>query len=643
MRAASKVRALVVGTVAAGTAVLAAAPWMAADASVATLALLGAAVVVMELIHVPGDESSGDPGDAHSLSFSSSVHIATVLIVGPWTAAVIAAFGVLVVDRLRGSQWRWIVYNASVFALAAWAAGYVFRLAGGTPGAVDLPGDFPALAALAAAYYGMNTAFMSAIVGLESGKPLWPIARETSRDGLASGAGEAGLGIAIAFFAVREPWAIVALAPLLLALYRSYERLATLRRQTAHALETFANVVDERDASTFQHSARVADYVRDLAEALELPAADVGRLRWAGRLHDLGKIAVDAAVLRKPSRLDDDEWAAMQRHPRLSARLLRRFQLAANEARAVEYHHERFDGAGYYGVDSSDIPLAAHFLMVADSYDAMTSDRAYRRGMPPEQALAEIETNSGSQFHPAVARAFVAMQRGLDPLEVLTSEEREEIRMLLRSRSARGALPRLDIRSELAIAGGVVVALAAVGFGVPLAAAPALAFAAIGFALNRRDDRQARRLAARLRGALGDTRPREETFVAVAAELSRACELRWAGLLSWKERECSGRLELQWSSAGHAPGETAVTSWIVREAESTSGLIMSGEGELERDCTHVAAPLRRDGVLAGFLVLGVPGRPQALERALREGLDELSERLLPREARDFPRLEAIAS
>ena len=96
----------------------------------------------------------------------------------------------------------------------------------------------------------------------------------------------------------------------------------------------------------------------------------------------------------------------MRRHPRLSARLLQRFEFVSAQARAVELHHERMDGAGYYGVGGDDLPLASHFLIVADSFDAMTTDRPYRAGLSHEAALTEIERNAGTQFHPTVATSL---------------------------------------------------------------------------------------------------------------------------------------------------------------------------------------------------------------------------------------------
>src|SRR5207253_3784795 len=129
-----------------------------------------------------------------------------------------------------------------------------------------------------------------------------------------------------------------------------------VQRAPLRALETFANIVDERDPSTYRHSLRVAGYVDQLARALRLPFSDIDRLRWAGRLHDLGKVAVDSSVLRKPDRLDRQEWAAMRRHPRLSARLLQRFEFVATQARAVELLPESVVGTGYIGIPDDKHP-----------------------------------------------------------------------------------------------------------------------------------------------------------------------------------------------------------------------------------------------------------------------------------------------
>jgi putative nucleotidyltransferase with HDIG domain len=415
---------------------------------------------------------------------------------------------------------------------------------------------------------------------------------------------EAGFGTALAAFGIYEPWAIVVLAPLLIAVYQAHARLALLRSETARALETFANIVDERDPYTYRHSERVADYVSELANGLGLPDPDVARLRWAGRLHDLGKISVDAAVLRRPGRLDEDEWAAMRRHPRLSARLLRRFHFASWEAQAVEYHHERYDGSGYYKIDEADQPLASHFLIVADSFDAMTSDRPYRRGLSREEALEEIERGLGTQFHPTIGAAFVALQRGIDPRTVLTSEQRKEVRRLSVTRERSPLRPRrfLSEHLELAIVGAAVTGLVAVGFHVDVAAAGAAALGAamlVWFCMRRR---RARHLESAVREALAVPAPRQVHFDSVVAQLARCADLRWAGLLDWHESELGGRIVLERGIAG-GPTELALTSWLIREAEAGGTFVVADGSELGHEGTHVALPLRGPDGLNAFLAL----------------------------------------
>ena len=337
-------------------------------------------------------------------------------------------------------------------------------------------------------------------------------------------------------------------------------------------------------------------------------------------------------MLRKPGELGEEEWQVMRRHPRLSARLLGRFRYAEDEARAVEYHHERVDGRGYYGIDSAEIPLASHFLIVADSYDAMTSDRAYRDGLPKEHALAEIERNLGSQFHPGVGKAFVALQRGQDPRAVLTEAERIEMRALLGS-NRRTVLRRPAIRPDHLAAGGVVGALAALGLGIPSLAAPAVLLAIAGLTFLQIGAHRERRLVRGLASVLHGERPREATFSQVAALIAGACDLRWAGLVGWRERDCTGSLELEWSAGSSAAGETALMSWLLREAESSEALVVADGSELGKRETHVALPLHKGETLVGYIVLALNGRPpRAIQGALKACAGRLAAELVP--ARD---------
>src|SRR5712691_4983053 len=157
MRLPLKARALVGGTAALGLAALAFAFLKAASMPLSTLALLGAAVALTELFQVSADESSPDSARGSSFSFSSGVHIASVIMLGPWAGAIVGAFGVVAVDPFRGVPWRRTLFNANVFVLSTLAGGYAFLATGGHPGAVDFPAVLAPLGALALTYTALNT------------------------------------------------------------------------------------------------------------------------------------------------------------------------------------------------------------------------------------------------------------------------------------------------------------------------------------------------------------------------------------------------------------------------------------------------------------------------------------------------------
>jgi diguanylate cyclase (GGDEF)-like protein len=172
------------------------------------------------------------------------------------------------------------------------------------------------------------------------------------------------------------------------------------------AAESLARAVDERDAYTGSHSQRVGEYSARIARQLGADESAVELTRLAGNLHDLGKLAIPEDVLRKPEELSEAERLMLERHPQIGYRMLESLGVQPI-AEWVLHHHERWDGAGYPNRLSGDkIPLGARIIFVADAYDAMTSDRAYRRAMPQDEALAELERGSGTQFDPAVVRAL---------------------------------------------------------------------------------------------------------------------------------------------------------------------------------------------------------------------------------------------
>ena len=178
------------------------------------------------------------------------------------------------------------------------------------------------------------------------------------------------------------------------------------------SLYRMAWIVEARDPYTGGHLWRVSQYARLLAEDMLLPADQVASITLGGFLHDLGKVGVPDAILNKPGPLDEAEYAVIKTHPAIGARLLRGHPLAELAVDAVGKHHEMPDGRGYpEGLSGAAIPLAARIVGLCDAFDAMTSTRPYRTGMPVEKALAIIDGAAGQQFDADLSARFCRLGR----------------------------------------------------------------------------------------------------------------------------------------------------------------------------------------------------------------------------------------
>lgn len=176
------------------------------------------------------------------------------------------------------------------------------------------------------------------------------------------------------------------------------------------SLMLMAWMVEARDPYTGGHLWRVARMAEELGRSMGLPDKEIRRIALAGFLHDIGKIGVPDAVLRKPGKLDDDEYAVIKAHPDIGRRILAEHPLAHLVMDVVFHHHETPDGRGYpLGLANTDIPLDARLVGICDAFDAMTSTRPYRKGMPIAKALDIISNAAGTQFDAELARQFVAL------------------------------------------------------------------------------------------------------------------------------------------------------------------------------------------------------------------------------------------
>lgn len=183
----------------------------------------------------------------------------------------------------------------------------------------------------------------------------------------------------------------------------------TLLHQTTYAL---MKCLEERDAYTYGHSMRVMEYSSLIAKGAELKFSDVKNIEMAAMFHDLGKIGIPDCVLLKPERLEPTEGKVIRQHPVKSASILSLIDAFKNVVSGVLHHHERYDGKGYPDNLAGDkIPLYSRVILVADTFDAMTSTRPYRKALPVDAAYAEIERCSGTQFDPEFVKIFLEQHK----------------------------------------------------------------------------------------------------------------------------------------------------------------------------------------------------------------------------------------
>ncbi len=173
-------------------------------------------------------------------------------------------------------------------------------------------------------------------------------------------------------------------------------------------IRALAFAIEARSYYTREHSERVTHYALDIAKRMELPQDTIELIQYAGRLHDIGKIGVKDAVLDKPNRLTASEFTEIKLHPSRGAEMLEPLEFLHDSIPSIRSHHERYDGGGYPdGLLKDKIPLVARILSVADTFDAMTTNRPYRKALSHEEALKELKKYSGSQFDPKVVQAFL--------------------------------------------------------------------------------------------------------------------------------------------------------------------------------------------------------------------------------------------
>jgi HD-GYP domain-containing protein (c-di-GMP phosphodiesterase class II) len=202
-----------------------------------------------------------------------------------------------------------------------------------------------------------------------------------------------------------------------------------IKNMNLSTIKTLAVAIEAKDYYTRGHSDGVTRYAVEIAQEMGLPEKEIEIIKHAGILHDLGKLGIDNAILRKPGKLTDEEYNLVKKHPELGENMLMPLKFLKDEKSIVRHHHERFDGTGYPdGIKGKAIPLGARIIAVADTFDAITSDRPYRPIYPMNKAVEEIRECSGTQFDPSVVEAFLQLIKNDKYVELQERLERREFK-----------------------------------------------------------------------------------------------------------------------------------------------------------------------------------------------------------------------
>jgi hypothetical protein len=381
---------------------------------------------------------------------------AVAFLFGPAGAAIVSPFAAIATD-IGGGAWYKRVFNVVVNVTVAVAIRSLLNLNG--PG---LPIDawlVPIALLAVALYYLMNISLVTLAVSLATRSPIASVFREKFEWliphyvafgllGLALAVAYDGLGYAGLFAFVAPPLMMrFAIKQYIDKTAENVEELNKRNRELQKAnrdilqmadqlrdtydgtLEALVSALDARDRETKGHSLRVAKYMMEIAYHMGIePGTDEWvDMQRGGLLHDIGKIGVSDTILHKPGPLTEDEWADMRRHPRIGHDMIKDISFLSGAACIVLAHHERFDGKGYpNGLKSDEIPLGARIFVLADTFDAMTSDRPYRKALSADVAREEIIRCSGTQFDPRCVQAFLlAWDRVLEIRHADWDEETE--------------------------------------------------------------------------------------------------------------------------------------------------------------------------------------------------------------------------
>ena len=348
-----------------------------------------------------------------AVSVSFALNFSAILLTNPLSASLIAAFGMMFRCPYVDGKGRVHVFNNPLYKTVFNVSQYIisFGLAGIVYVSIAEKTNFIVIffnplagAATLFVYILFNTFFMSVLMSLLLNEKLFYIWKSNFFAMLINVVlvGLLGIVLAFAYYSYGLGGLLLFFIPLMFARY-TFKLYLDMRKNYFETLNVLVRAIEASDPYTSGHSMRVSAYAVAIANQVGLPQGKIDLIKSAALLHDIGKIGIDKNILNKTGKLEKEEFEKIKAHPEIGATIIADLSYLTNISEIIRHHHERNDGKGYPdGLSHDDIPLETSILTVADSFDAMTTDRPYRGALSLESALQEIRDNGGSKYNPDI-------------------------------------------------------------------------------------------------------------------------------------------------------------------------------------------------------------------------------------------------
>jgi len=362
------------------------------------------------------------PRGGASIYASSPLDLAAIVLLGPSAAVLVEAiasfFSEVVVQRRAAFKYA---FNVPLLIMTVGVAGLAYWAFPSHWTALDTPLFLVPLTACSIVYYLVNTFSISIIIALRGKKRVMQIWKQNYMWTFLHVLAFIPLGAIIALvYTAYGTWTLLLfLVPIFLARY-TFKLYVEMKEAHINTVAALTSAIDSSDPYTHGHSYRVSRYALRVGRALGLSARDVEILEYGALLHDIGKIAIRHEILLKKERLTDQEFLTLKQHPTVGADIVENLKFLREAAVLVRYHHEQPNGRGYpEGLKGDAIPMGSRIILVCDAFDAMTSDRPYRKGMPVDHVVQQFEKYKGEQFDFEISNLVIDLvARGEFPLIV---------------------------------------------------------------------------------------------------------------------------------------------------------------------------------------------------------------------------------